>query len=161
QMHGVLVAGASASAWLNLAMEIAWHDIDRLGADTTRRLIEAIAWEHFVTGLGTTIDVTWAWEKSLDHSPAEYLRQVVHRSTSYTYRLPLKIGAITAGADDQQVAALSQYGEKLGLAFQLVDDVLNVAPADEHWGKEVAEDISQGKITLQVLLALQTSAPES
>ena len=87
--------------------------------------------------------------------PAEYLQQILHRSASYTYRLPLKIGGLSSGAPDSEIANLAKVGEQIGLAFQIVDDILNVDSSDEHWGKAKAEDLSQGKITLQVILALE------
>jgi len=158
QRYGTQVAGASASSWLNICFEVVWNDRESLGQDTTTGLIQALAWEHFVTGLGTTIDVTWPWINDANHKPDEYLQQVLHRSTSYTYRLPLKIGGWVAGADTADRVQLSAFGERIGLAFQLVDDVLNIKPGDSHWGKEVGEDISQGKLNLQVLLALQRLA---
>jgi geranylgeranyl pyrophosphate synthase len=148
QQVGVRVAGATGAAWMNLGFEL-------LGTPVVDQLFRAMAWEHFVTGLGTTIDVTWPWKGSTRHAPEEYLQEVIHRSTSYTYRLPMKIGGWVGGASASEVAKLASFGEQLGLAFQLMDDILNVAPRDAHWGKEVAEDVAQGKITLQVLLALE------
>jgi geranylgeranyl diphosphate synthase type I/geranylgeranyl diphosphate synthase type II len=161
QRYGTQVAGASGSSWLNIGCEIAWRDRDALGPEATHRLIQALSWEHFVTGLGTTIDVTWAWLADPHHTADEYLQQVLHRSTSYTYRLPMKIGGLAAGADGEDLEHLSGFGEQVGLAFQLVDDVLNAKPGDGHWGKEIGEDISQGKVTLQVIIALQRSTPEN
>lgn len=155
QLFGMRVAGASALAWLNLGFHLAWLDREALGEQSTHALIEALSWEHFVTGVGTTIDVTWAWRRHERRLPSQYLQQVVHRSTSYTYRLPLKIGAITGGAPKADAERLAAFGEELGLAFQLVDDILNIKPDDPHWGKETAEDIVQGKRSLQVLYALE------
>jgi geranylgeranyl pyrophosphate synthase len=155
QQVGVRVAGATGAAWMNLGFELVWSERERLGSEVVDHLFRAMAWEHFVTGLGTTIDVTWPWQGSTRHSADEYLQEVIHRSTSYTYRLPMKIGGWAGGAGANEVAKLASYGEQLGLAFQLMDDILNVAPRDAHWGKEVAEDIAQGKITLQVLIALE------
>ncbi|MBC7806832.1 MAG: polyprenyl synthetase family protein [Akkermansiaceae bacterium] len=161
RMVGVLIAGAAGSGWLNTGFDIVWRDRDLLGERVTARLMEELAWEHFVTGLGTTVDLTWAWKATMDHPPEEYLQQVVHRSTSYTYRLPMKIGGLVADASESEIAKLAAFGEQIGLAFQLIDDVLNVKPTDAHWGKEVAEDIGQGKITLQILMALgRASVPD-
>ena len=157
-VHGVLVAGGSASAWLNSSLQLAWELREPCGDEIAFRLADALAWEHFVTGLGVTIDVTWGWEQTLDHTPEEYLQEVLHRSTSYTFRLPLKIGCIVAGAPEHELRALSTFGEKIGTAFQLVDDVLNVRPGDDSWGKEIGEDVAQGKITLQVLRALDRAS---
>jgi len=156
QMVGILAAGAAGSAWLNVGFEIVWRDRELLGLRVADRIIEELAWEHFVTGLGTTIDVTWPWTGGV-HECDEYLQQILHRSASYTYRLPLKIGGLTAGAPESEITKLANFGQQVGLAFQIIDDVLNVQPADEHWGKETAEDIAQGKVTLQVMLALERS----
>ena len=158
RMVGVRVAGAGASAWLNASFELLSQPMPGLDATRAARLLEAIAWEHWVTGVGTTIDTTWPWIGGFDRTPAQYLQSVVHRSTSYTYRLPLKIGAIAAGATPEQTRRIAAFGEELGLAFQIIDDILNVQPGDEHWGKALAEDITQGKINLQVLLSLQRLA---
>lgn len=154
---GVRVAGTAASAWLNIAFELLEEAPATLPEQATRALVEAIAWEHWVTGLGTTVDVSWPWLRSYDRSPGEYLQSVLHRSTSLTYRLPLKLGAIAAGASGSEVEMFAALGEELGLSFQIIDDILNVTPDDPHWGKQVAEDLTQGKVTLQVLLALDRS----
>lgn len=159
RMVGVRVAGAGASAWLNVCFELLGEEDLGIEAAAAAVLMEEIAWEHWVTGIGTTIDTTWPWLGRFDQKPAEYLQSVLHRSTSYTYRLPFKIGAIAAGASQQQFDRFAALGEELGLAFQIVDDILNLQPGDANWGKALAEDLTQGKITLQVLLALERATP--
>lgn len=154
QLVGVRVAGASASAWLNVCFELL-ADGAGLDEDQAADMVDELSWEHWVTGLGTTIDTTWPWMNRFDRTPEEYLQSVVHRSTSYTYRMPLKIGAVAAGASVEQRRHLAAFGEELGLAFQIIDDILNVQPGDDRWGKALAEDVTQGKINLQVLLALK------
>ena len=91
------------------------------------------------------------------HDPLEYPQSVLHRSTSYTYRMPFKIGASIANADDRAFAAYSysRLGEEIGLAFHVIDDQINVVPLTEEWSKTTAEDIAAGTVTLQVLLILQ------
>ncbi|MBE6478036.1 MAG: polyprenyl synthetase family protein [Propionibacteriaceae bacterium] len=155
RMVGVRTAGALGSSWLNMCFDILANSQAVLRDSSRRRLGRELAWEHWVTGLGTTIDTIWPSEGSMAHDPLEYLQSVVHRSTSYTYRMPFKIGASLADADDRVFSAYSKLGEEIGLAFQVIDDQLNVAPATEEWGKTTAEDITAGKVTLQVLLALR------
>jgi geranylgeranyl pyrophosphate synthase len=156
---GTRVAGAAASAWLNSIFELL--DAHGLPDGAAETLLQETAWEHWVTGVGTTIDTTWPWLRRYDRTPNEYLQSVVHRSTSYTYRLPLKIGALAAGAGPEEVRLFAAYGEELGLSFQIIDDILNVKPDNPHWGKQVGEDLTQGKITLQVLLALDGAKPRA
>ena len=155
RMVGVCTAGALGSSWLNMCFDILANSQSNLHDSSRRRLGRELAWEHWVTGLGTTIDTIWPSEESMDHDPLEYLQSVLHRSTSYTYRMPFKIGASIANADERAFAAYSRLGEEIGLAFQVIDDQLNVAPVTEEWGKTTAEDITAGKVTLQVLLTLQ------
>ena len=89
------------------------------------------------------------------HDSLEYPQSVWHRSTSYTYRMPFKIDASIANADEMAFAAYSRLGEEIGLAFHVIDDQINVVPLTEEWSKTTAEDIAAGTVTLQVLLILQ------
>lgn len=155
RMVGIRTAGALGSSWLNMCFFILANSKSDLHDSSRRRLGRELAWEHWVTGLGTTIDTMWPSEKTMDHDPLEYLQSVLHRSTSYTCRMPLKIGASIANADDRAFTAYSRLGEEIGLAFQVIDDQLNVAPVSEEWGKTTAEDITAGKVTPQVLLTLR------
>ena len=152
---GLRVAGVGASAWINCCFALLDSADCGLPQQTRAAMAETIAWEHWVTGMGTTVDTGWPWLGRFDRTTDEYLQSVVHRSTAYTYRLPLKLGALAGGASADETAKLAAFGESLGLAFQIVDDILNVRPSDEYWGKALAEDITQGKITLQVLLTLE------
>ena len=153
QMVGVRVAGSMASTWLHAALPLL-ASVEERPEDRRTELIHELAWEHWVTGFGTTIDTTWAWREHFDATPMEYMQSVVHRSASYTYRLPFKIATIVAGVEKKQRTTLIAFGEEIGLAFQVMDDILNLRSTDEAWGKELAEDLSQGKITLQIILAL-------
>jgi geranylgeranyl pyrophosphate synthase len=160
RMVGLRVAGAMGSAWLNVCFELLSTEDLGISPEAANLLMDQIAWEHWVTGVGTTIDTTWPWMGRFDHEPAQYLQSVVHRSTSYTYRLPLTIGAVAAGATAEQREQWAALGEEVGLAFQIVDDMLNVRRTDDKWGKALAEDLTQGKVTLQVLLALRRATQE-
>ena len=160
RMVGVCTAGALGSSWLNMCFDILANSQSNLHDSSRRRLGRELAWEHWVTGLGTTIDTIWPSEESMDHDPLEYLQSVLHRSTSYTYRMPFKIGASIANADERAFAAYSRLGEEIGLAFQVIDDQLNVAPVTEEWGKTTAEDITAGKVLLTLQRAYRNRAAE-
>jgi heptaprenyl diphosphate synthase len=72
-----------------------------------------------------------------------------------------RIGAITSGAGDAVADAISAYGEKFGVAFQLSDDLLDIASESETSGKTPGTDLKEGVRTLPVLLALRSTDPES
>jgi len=66
-----------------------------------------------------------------------------------------------AGRPDADVEALGQYGFKLGIAFQLVDDLLDLTGTVQSLGKPVASDLREGKITLPVIALMQRADPEA
>jgi geranylgeranyl pyrophosphate synthase len=158
RMVGVVVAGPMASSWLNVCFEVLGREDLGISREAADLLMDRIAWEHWVTGIGTTIDTTWPWLGRFDHDPQQYLQSVSHRTGSYTFRLPFTTGAVAAGATDEQRAQWEALGEEIGLSYQIVDDILGVRISDK-WGKEEAEDLTQGKVNLQVLLALRNASP--
>jgi geranylgeranyl diphosphate synthase type II len=67
------------------------------------------------------------------------------------------MGAIYAGASEAQLNALSRYGEHIGLAFQIVDDILDVVQSSEQLGKTAGKDAAQQKITFPAVYGLDES----
>lgn len=90
--------------------------------------------------------------------PNPVLLETIHRAkTGALLRASLRMGAIYAGADEQQSHALSCYGEHVGLAFQIVDDVLDVEQSSEALGKTAGKDAQQHKITFPAVYGLERS----
>src|SRR5665811_505243 len=86
------------------------------------------------------------------------LLESIHRAkTGALLRASLRIGAIYAGASREQYDALSLYGEHVGLAFQIVDDVLDVVESSEALGKTPGKDAAQHKITFPAVYGLEES----
>ena len=67
------------------------------------------------------------------------------------------MGAICGGAEAGKFEAISQYGEHVGLAFQIVDDILDVEESSEALGKTAGKDAAQGKITFPAVYGLDES----
>jgi geranylgeranyl diphosphate synthase type II len=90
--------------------------------------------------------------------PQAALLEAIHRAkTGALLRASLRMGAIYAGADDEQAGALSCFGEHIGLAFQIVDDVLDVEQSSEALGKTAGKDAQQHKITFPAVYGLERS----
>jgi len=90
--------------------------------------------------------------------PDADLLESIHRAkTGALLRASLRLGAIYAGADEGQYAALSCYGEHVGLAFQIVDDILDVEESSAVLGKTAGKDAAQHKITFPAVYGLETS----
>ncbi|NQU21900.1 MAG: polyprenyl synthetase family protein [Candidatus Nealsonbacteria bacterium] len=88
----------------------------------------------------------------------EQLDWLHRRKTGAMIRVSLKLGALTAGASAMQMEALDRYGDRLGLAFQITDDLLDVTGDDAAAGKRVGKDARQGKLTFPGLLGIDESA---
>jgi geranylgeranyl diphosphate synthase type II len=90
--------------------------------------------------------------------PDAGLLEAIHRAkTGALLRASLRMGGIYAGADQEQLHALSCYGEHVGLAFQIVDDVLDVEQSSEALGKTAGKDAQQHKITFPAVYGLERS----
>jgi geranylgeranyl diphosphate synthase type II len=88
---------------------------------------------------------------------AELLQTIHHAKTGALLKAALRMGGIFAGADQQQLAALSCYGEHIGLAFQIVDDVLDVEQPSGKLGKTAGKDAQQHKITFPAVYGMERS----
>jgi len=90
--------------------------------------------------------------------PDAQLLETIHRAkTGALIRASLRMGAIYAGAAGPQYAALSCYGEHVGLAFQIVDDILDVEEPSAALGKTAGKDAAQRKITFPAVYGVETS----
>ncbi|GAB6097147.1 polyprenyl synthetase family protein [Desulfatiferula olefinivorans] len=89
----------------------------------------------------------------LDLSEAEYM-DVIDRKTAVMIRGACLTGALLSGADPDREAALTDYGQSLGLAFQMADDLLDYTADTATLGKNVGADLREGKLTLPIIYAL-------
>jgi octaprenyl-diphosphate synthase len=83
-------------------------------------------------------------------SEAEYY-DLIFRKTACLFAVSMRLGAVLAQATEAQEANLAAYGRAVGLAFQIVDDVLDLTATEEVLGKPVASDLREGKATLAVI----------
>jgi octaprenyl-diphosphate synthase len=90
--------------------------------------------------------------KNLSTSEDEYLA-VVRAKTAALFAAACEVGPLVAGKDKESITACRSYGANLGVAFQLMDDVLDYGGATAKLGKNVGDDFREGKITLPVVLA--------
>ena len=91
----------------------------------------------------------------LDTDADDY-EKIIHAKTATLFEAATEVGAMAGGADNAARKALAAYGRELGMAFQLVDDVLDYGGAQGSLGKNTGDDLREGKMTLPVILALQS-----
>lgn len=94
-----------------------------------------------------------------EDSGAYYLR-VLEDKTGVLIATAARYGAMFAGCDDDVVETMRVYGERLGMAFQLADDLIDIESSAEELGKAPGMDLREGKRTLAVLHALASTSPE-
>jgi octaprenyl-diphosphate synthase len=83
-------------------------------------------------------------------SEAEYY-DLIYRKTACLFSVSMRLGAVLAGASEALEERVATYGRTVGLAFQIVDDVLDLTATEEVLGKPVASDLREGKATLSVI----------
>ncbi len=113
------------------------------------------AWRAMRTEVigGQILDISLEASGSEDQFAAEMVNRF--KTAAYTIERPLHIGAAIAGASDQVITALRNYGTDIGIAFQLRDDLLGVYGDPAITGKPAGDDLREGKRTVLLAMALQ------
>ena len=146
-----------------LAGDLLLHESQRLIAlcpvpDALRaRLLDLLDEAVLVSAAGEFADVA---HSVLDQKPAAAdILAVTHDKTAvYSFAAPLRAGAVLAGADADVEAALAQFGSRLGLAYQLVDDLIGAFGTDEQAGRPAGADLREAKQTALIALARATAS---
>ena len=94
-----------------------------------------------------------------DTTEAEY-REVISRKTATLFEAGTRLAAVAAERPQAEIDALAAYGAHLGMAFQMIDDALDYGSSNEDIGKNVGDDLAEGKPTLPLIRALATCNEE-
>ena len=144
----------AGDALLTMAFEILAQEAiaPELGSDKKVRMISelgrAAGWKGMVGGQQVDMD-------SEGTTPEQPVVEYIHtHKTGAMIRASILLGGIAGGADENSMKALSRYGESLGLAFQVVDDILDVTATTEEMGKDQGSDAQRGKVTYTALFGL-------
>jgi len=125
--------------------------------DGSLRVMEILSRASSIIAEGEVLQLTTANDTETDE--AAYL-EVIESKTARLFAAACQIGAVIAERPAPEEKALEQYGQNLGIAFQLIDDVLDYSAAQEKLGKTVGDDFREGKITLPVILAFRRGDAE-
>jgi octaprenyl-diphosphate synthase len=87
-------------------------------------------------------------------------RQVIYRKTARLFEAGAQIAAVLADRDEHDEAAMVTYGQNLGAAFQLIDDALDYNASAEELGKNIGDDLAEGKATLPLIYAMQQGSED-
>ena len=123
----------------------------------TLRVLDILANASAVIAEGEVLQLSVASDLATDE--ATYI-QVVRGKTAALFAAAAEVGGVIAGAPEAEVAALASFGDALGIAFQIADDVLDYGGVAAALGKNVGDDFREGKMTLPVIRALEAAGPE-
>lgn len=87
--------------------------------------------------------------------------EIIRRKTAHLFAGCSEIGGLLGDCDNDQRVALREYGFNLGVAFQIVDDVLDYTADEAALGKPIGGDLREGKVTLPIILLLQRTGPDT
>ncbi|MFO7340250.1 MAG: polyprenyl synthetase family protein, partial [Lysobacteraceae bacterium] len=139
----VLVGDFLYSRSFQLMVELDRMEVMRILADTTNRIAE-----------GEVLQLLHV--RNPDTDEAAYLR-VIERKTAVLFAAGTRLGALASGADEAVQQALYDYGMNLGYAFQIADDVLDYTADAAELGKNLGDDLAEGKATLPLIRAMDRS----
>ena len=139
----VLVGDFLLARSLSIAAETELPDVIRIVAEITENMSQGEIHQLIRKG-------------SLDLTEKEYM-EVIRRKTAVLFQGTCRVSALISGAPKEQETALSNYGFNLGMAFQMVDDLLDYTLDTDILGKEVGADLKEGKLTLPVIYSLKAA----
>jgi geranylgeranyl diphosphate synthase type II len=144
-----------ARMWSSLSM-----NRETLGPEKTVRIMEEFSGMVNETTEGQHMELGWVGHKRWDLKESDYYEMCTKKTSWYTVAGPCRLGAIVAGASDEVLEKLKEFGLKLGVAFQIQDDALNLVGDQKKYGKEKSDDILEGKRTLILLHLLGSVDPD-
>jgi geranylgeranyl diphosphate synthase type II len=155
KVFGDAMAILAGDALLTLAFEVL-AKLDH--ADGSRRVMLV---RELATASGTVDGMIAGQVNDIEgegkHPTARLLESIHRAKTGALLRASVRMGGIYAGADADQLAALTSFGEHVGLAFQMVDDILDVEQSSEALGKTAGKDAAQKKITFPAVYGIERS----
>lgn len=174
KVFGEAMAVLAGDALLTFAPQITLKNSKHLGAEKLIKIMEeyfqaagaygVIAGQvmdiesEMLNGLSTYGEIVTESSETNDEDfefKSELLKYIQIHKTSDLFMLALRTGAIIGGADDKSLAALTEFGEKLGIAFQIADDILDETSTFEEMGKTLGKDKASGKLTYVSLYGLE------
>lgn len=121
------------------------------------RVLDILANASATIAEGEVLQLSAARDLKTDE---EIYLQVVRGKTAALFSAATEVGGVIAGAPEQHIRALHEYGDALGIAFQIVDDLLDYLGESKVTGKNVGDDFRERKLTLPVIKAVAAASPE-
>lgn len=155
KVYGEDIALLAGDALLTLAFDVMTSDktAELAGDKACRKAVSILAGYAGAIGMigGQVIDIM----SENANAPLEVLREMDYKKTACLIKSACELGCVSANADEEQIKAASKYGECIGIAFQIQDDILDVTSSNEELGKPVGSDKENSKSTYVSLLGIE------
>lgn len=157
--HGIPIAVNVGDGLLITVFKMLTKNKEVLGDEKTLEVMEKMYELYSKTVEGQALDIWWVQKNVWDLGEEDYFRMVTGKTGYYSGRTPIEIGALIGGADEKTLKELGAFGEKIAVAFQIQDDLLNLEKGEgDKYGKEKGGDIMEGKRTLMIIHLLNHSS---
>jgi len=152
RIYGVPTAINAGDAMLIKVFEIA--NSSKIPLDRRNALVSEVAKRAYEITWGQAFEFSMWRRKAFNE---EEVIRLLRNKTGALTRLSTECGAISGGGSQEQLEALGKFGETIGVAFQIVDDILNLTGDEKEYGKEIGGDIREGKKTIMAAHILKTA----
>lgn len=158
QNHGVSVAINVGDGMLALTLGPLLDNTRLLGLGKALRVLEVVARMARESVEGQALELDWVRHEIWDLEDRDYRLMAYKKTCWYTFIAPALLGGIIGGATPYRASLLARFAALLGVAFQIQDDILNLAAEEETYGKEIDGDLAEGKRTLILLHMMRSAA---
>lgn len=158
--YGVPIAVNVGDGLNALCLQPLLDNMETLGLGKALRILQLIARMARESVEGQAVELDWVRRAAWQLRDRDYFLMCYKKTCWYTFIVPMQVGAIIAGATPLQLARLKRYAVFVGLAFQIQDDVLNLAADEGLYGKEIGGDLWEGKRTLILLHMMRSASPD-
>ena len=155
--YGVPIATNVGDALNMLAMRTLLRNTETLGLERALTIIYEVERMARESTEGQSLELDWVHGSRSSVRIRDYFLMTYKKTCWYTCIAPMRVGALIAGVHRRDLSDFLPLGFRIGAAFQIQDDVLNLDAEERLYGKEIGGDIAEGKRTLIAIHALQTA----
>ena len=146
--HGIPLAINTGDAMNAISARLLKQNFTLLGPQLGVRVLDEFDHMSTETIEGQAMELGWIRDNDCSTSEQDYLRMVLKKTSWYSFIHPMRIGALIAQPERDDLDVFNRFGYFLGTAFQIQDDVLNLTGDRGKYGKEIGGDLLEGKRTL-------------
>lgn len=158
--HGIATATNVGDALNMLALQTLLGNTGLIGLERALVVIDDVSRMARESTEGQSIELDWVYSREQRRlGLRDYLLMTYKKTTWYTCIAPMRLGAIIADVADWRLGSFIPFGFRIGAAFQIQDDILNLVGEEQLYGKETNGDIAEGKRTLMIIHAMATASP--